>query len=439
MRCSGRCATAPACRRDQILDDNPIKNALDSIGKEEFLAHTAEALGAIGDPAAIPSLCRLVAAPGDHYDEPRPAAAHALATCLAAAPAPRELADSVLAAMLDVIRDRSDAELNAELHFAYGRVVAQLPPARREAARAQLERTPSSEDGPLPVLARRAALALTARGALDTETAAALRPLLHAAFTELDYDHEHTIRNIRLALRIGESLPALVDPDDLIGLTRFSEHEIRSRAHAILGGLGRPVRPASVIERHAAQRLTDEEVVELLDDEHVVNRATLIGEAERRSLDTARPAVLRAARAVIDRAREGSENLLDPDTRVLEAAVRFLRDDPDGDTIALFDRMLRHSNHHVKWELLQVPPEHDGLLPGMFHVLSEKWGWQEDAARQFLAAHQGTPAYEAARAMADPRGLAPTGPLNGKDRADDDDDDDDDDDEDDDDDDEQMN
>jgi hypothetical protein len=36
----------------------------------------------------------------------------------------------------------------------------------------------------------------------------------------------------------------------------------------------------------------------------------------------------------------------------------------------------------------------------MFHVLGERWGWQEKAARQWLAHYQGTAAYDEARAKA---------------------------------------
>jgi hypothetical protein len=42
--------------------------------------------------------------------------------------------------------------------------------------------------------------------------------------------------------------------------------------------------------------------------------------------------------------------------------------------------MLRHSNFHVKWELLQEPPEDERLLPGMF-LPGQRWGWQEKTAR----------------------------------------------------------
>ena len=79
--------------------------------------------------------------------------------------------------------------------------------------------------------------------------------------------------------------------------------------------------------------------------------------------------------------------------------MTVLRAEPlDDDVIALFDRMLRHSNYHVKWELLLEPPRDERLIGGMFHVLGEKWGWQEKAAKKWLARFRGTPAYEASDA-----------------------------------------
>ena len=85
----------------KILDDNPIKSSLDSIGKEDFVATTATALGTIADPSAIPALDarRRRARAAQRRGAPR--AAEALASCLAAAPEPRDVDDAVLAALLD--------------------------------------------------------------------------------------------------------------------------------------------------------------------------------------------------------------------------------------------------------------------------------------------------------------------------------------------------
>jgi hypothetical protein len=95
-------------------------------------------------------------------------------------------------------------------------------------------------------------------------------------------------------------------------------------------------------------------------------------------------------------ARQGGESLLDPDMRVLEAGVSFLCEDAlDDDVIELFDRMLRHSNVHVKWELVEQLPPDERLIGAMFHVLGEKWGWQEVAARAWLEQFRGTATYEA--------------------------------------------
>ena len=100
---------------------------------------------------------------------------------------------------------------------------------------------------------------------------------------------------------------------------------------------------------------------------------------------------------MISRARQGSANLLDQDSRIFEVAIPILRRELDADTIALFDRMLRHSNFHVKWELLSAPPADPRLIGAMFHVLGERWGWQEKTAKAWLARFAGTDAYEVER------------------------------------------
>ncbi len=138
----------------------------------------------------------------------------------------------------------------------------------------------------------------------------------------------------------------------------------------------------------------------LLGEPHVVGRAALVAEAGRRALPAARPAILAVANVVIERARPHGE-LLEPDSRLLEAAVIALRTGAlDADTIALFDRMLRHANPQVKWELLQDPPDDDRLIGGMFVVLAAKWGWQHSTAVEWLTAREGSPAFEEERKRA---------------------------------------
>ena len=382
----------------KILDDTTISSSLDAIGKEDFIVKVATALGAISDPAAIPALTKVVRAAGDHNDEARAPAAEALAACLAMAPEPRDVDDDVLAALLAPIEERNDAEANADLHFAYGRLASVLAPARREQARKRLADAPTRRSDPTPTLARKASLLLAAGTSPDAAALAELRPLVHGALTQLDYAHEYTVRNIRTALRICEALPELVDPDDLVWLTRFAEPDLRSRAHALLARANRPLAPAPIFDRATAKALADSALVAFLEDPHLVGRAALISEAGRRKLAAARAAIIAATDAAITRARPGGANLLEPDSAILSAAVSALRTgDLHTDTIGLFDRMLRHSNHHVKWELLQDPPKDERLIGGMFHVLGEKWGWQETTAKTWLAEFQGTAAYEAER------------------------------------------
>lgn len=384
----------------QILDET-ITSSPDTPGKDDLIAATATALGAIGDPAAIDALVRVVTAAGSHNDRPRPVAAEALASCLAAAPEPRHVDDGVLAGLLTTIGERNDGWLNAESQLAYGRLAQQLPPDRRALARQRLADAETARDDAIAMLARQAALVLASPATPSEPPPRGLGALLHDSLTSLAYDHEDTVHNLRIALRVAAVVPELVDPDDLVWLTRFTEPEIRDAAHVLLVQLGAPLARAAVFDPLSARELDDDALVRAIGEPHVVGRAALIGEAGRRGLAGARRAIVDACHDVISRARQGGENLLDPDVRVLEAAVPLLREPPlDDDAVALFDRMLRHSNYHVKWELLQAPPRDERLVGGMFHVLGEKWGWQEKTARAWLAVFEGTPAYEFERKLA---------------------------------------
>ncbi len=385
----------------QILETTTIRSSLDSISKGELIASTAAALGAIGEPSAIPALAKVVAAAGTHNDAPRATAADALASCLQKTPEPRQVDDAVLGELLTMICERNDGELNAESHFAYGRLVRLLPPDRRADARRKLADADTARDDAIAMLARQAALLLASPTTPIEPPPRDLQPLLRESLTTLDFDHEYTVRNLRVALRVAEVVPDLVDADDVIWLTRFAEADIRRTAHALLAKLGKPLAEAPAYDRLSVRALADEDLVRLIGEAHVVGRAALIHEVGLRRLAAARHAVVNACHDVISRARQGGENLLDPDTRVVEAAIPFLREPPlDADVIALFDRMLRHSNVHVKWELVEDAPRDERLIGGMFHVLGEKWGWQEDAARRWLSRFRGTPTYQVEHARA---------------------------------------
>jgi anaerobic C4-dicarboxylate transporter DcuA/anaerobic C4-dicarboxylate transporter DcuB len=92
--------------------------------------------------------------------------------------------------------------------------------------------------------------------------------------------------------------------------------------------LGKPLAPAPVFDARTAQQLDDEGLVRAIGDAHVVGRAAVIAEAGRRRLGRAKRAIIDACHDAISRARQGGENLLDPDTRVFEAAIPILREPP---------------------------------------------------------------------------------------------------------------
>jgi suppressor of fused len=376
----------------RILESTRIASALDAVGKEELLTATANALEAIADPAAIPALSKLVAAPGRYNDEPRAAAASALAACVDAAPARPPLDGTLFDAMARAIGHAEDDEYLAEMHLAYAALARTLPSPARAAAQRLLDLDVELDPGGVAMLARRVALALCGDDAgPDADTTAALRARLHASLRDPGFDHDAAIRNLRIVLRIAARLPALADGADLVWLTRLAEPDIRARAHELLAAAGRPLARAAAFDRRKARGVSDRELVRWISETHVVGRAALVAEAGRRKLASARPAIIRAAHAVIDHARPAGQDLLDPEARLLETAVSALLDGPlDDDTIALFDRMLRHDNHRVKWELLQSPPRDKRLIGGMIHVLGEGWGWQETAAKQWLASYTQT-------------------------------------------------
>jgi hypothetical protein len=380
----------------RILEHVEVEHAVDAIGRDELLSSTAAALGAIADPSAIPALAKLVAAPGRKHDKPRPAVADALASCLAVTPEPRDVDDAVLAALLATIRERNDGELNAEAHVAYGRLARQLRTERRAEASRRLAASETARDDATAALARHAALVL-ASAPLGMPSAE-VRSLLHECLTGVAYDHDATVRELRIALRVADVLRELVDPDDLRWLTRFAEPDLRRRAHELLAVLGHPLPEAAAHDRRTARALDDDALVRAISEPHVIGRAALIAEAARRELGAARRVIVAACEDVRSRARRGSAGLLDPDARVLEAALPLLCESPlDAETVALLDRLLRHSNPHVKWALLEAPPRDERLIGGMFHVLRERWGWQEVAARAWLEGFQGSPAYDQAR------------------------------------------
>ncbi len=285
------------------------------------------------------------------------------------------------------------------------------PHALRPRERSRTARSPRSSTPARRAVAARALadlaespLAAEAARALVGEPAAALAALLHAELTSVAADHDETVQRLRAALEIAAAFLAHVRAEDLIWISRFAEPELRASAHVMLDRLGAPLELAHVYDAAAARDLDDAELVDELAEPHVVGRAALIDEAGDRQLTSARRAIVGACSEVIARARPGTARLLHHDARVLEAGVAVLRgavtrgqhDREEDDAIALFDRMLRNSNIHVKWELLQQPPVDARLIGGMFHVLGEHWGWQELAAKRWLARFAGTQAYEAA-------------------------------------------
>lgn len=339
-------------------------------------AHVAELAGVVGDPAIVPALVDALGS------------AHAAVAAAALGEIGDPAAAPVLVAVMASESHALAARVAAARALAFGPLAATLTLARRaEAARALAE------------LAHEPLAAAGAR-ALAGEPAPELAELLHVELTELADDHDATVAKLRAALDVATAFSEQVRAEDLVWLTRFAEIELRAAAHALLVSLGSPLPFAPIYDAGAARALGDLELVHAIGEPHVVGRGALIAEAGRRGATGARRAIIGACSEVIARARAGTARLLHHDARVLAASVAALRSDLADDTIALFDRMLRNANVHVKWDLLQDPPIEPRLIGGMFHVAGERWGWQVLAAKRWLVRFVGTEAYEAERERA---------------------------------------
>jgi len=271
----------------------------------------------------------------------------------------------------------------AETFVAYGRLARQLPPHHRVEAKRRITELELAEATPVERAARQLALLLASPAAPPPVPTPELRTTLHDALTDIDCDHHAALDQLRVALRVAELAHEVVDPADVVWLTRFAEPDLRTRAHALLAKLGKPLPPAPVFDAAAAKQLDDAALVARIGESHVVGRAALIAEAARRDLAAARKPIVDACHDVIARARSQAP-LLDHDARVLEVALPALVP-LDSDAVKLFDRILRHANLSLKSALLRDPPRDPRLIGGMTHVAEHDWGWHEKAANKWLA------------------------------------------------------
>ncbi len=326
---------------------------------DELVATTARALGAIGDPRAVPALCDVAAAAGSFVA--KPAAAAALAACLAGGREMRGLDDAELAEVLAAIIDAGDGRLDPITSFACGRIARLLPPHRRAEARRRLAELAPPELDPLAQLARMVALQLASPAVPAPPPPAEARSLLERALTELAGSQAAFPPRWRLALEIAATVPELAEATALLPLTRVLDPETRRLAHAVLARLGRPEPVAPIFDAAAAHRLDDAELVRRLDTVHVVGRDALVAEIGRRKLPAARPTLLGACHTAIATAR-GGDRLFEHDRRLLAAALPILARTPDAEVGAVVDRMAQHPNAALqrlakKWHHLRHDDE----------------------------------------------------------------------------------
>lgn len=197
---------------------------------------------------------------------------------------------------------------------------------------------------------------------------------LEAIFTERAFDQKGTIKLRRFGLLVHEIFGLLPGPEILeaaAGLDPDLDEEL-----ARLGGFDVPPR----ITWFEVEQMDSAELQKVLQDPKVSGRAhaarRVRGDADcRKALEDAIQTVL--------------ERPFDDDVRyLLKESVMSLVALPESDsTVTLFDLLLRHENQSLKAQILRHPPAWSNLKGGMEFVRDEKWGWQEDAANEWLEEH----------------------------------------------------
>ena len=321
---------------------------------DALVAATARALGAIGDARAVAVLSDVAAAPGTFVA--KPAAAAALAACIASARETRVLDDADLTDVLAAIVEAGEGQLDPVTWLACGRIARQLPPHRRVETRRRFTRVASPDDE-LGMLARGVALQLASPTVPPPPPPPELRGLLERALVTPEGSSSVVAERWKLALEIAVTMPELVELQTIAPLTRVLDPEVRAAAHAVLARLGHPAPVAPIFDATAAHRLDDGELVRRLDVVHLVGRAALVTEIGRRKLPAARPAIIAACNSAIAAARPG-ERMFEHDRRVLVAALPILARTPDAEAGGVVERMAEHPNEALqrlakKWHHLR--------------------------------------------------------------------------------------
>ncbi|MFT3696302.1 MAG: hypothetical protein QM831_24390 [Kofleriaceae bacterium] len=308
---------------------------------DELVAATARALGAIGDPRAVPALVDVAAAAGTFVA--KPAAALALAACVGK---DKALPDDELHDALGAIIDAGEGALDPPTTFAVGKVARLLPPHRRAEVRRRLQEQDPPAPEPEALLARAVALQLASPAVPAPAMPAEAR----------GYAERALLAQSTLALEIVATVPELADLETILPLTCVGDPAIRNAAHAVLVKLGHPAPLAPVFDATAAHRLDDTELMRRIEGTHVIGRDALVTELGRRKLPAARSAIVAACHGVL-----GSK-MFEHDRRLLEAALPILARTPDAEVGAVVDRMAQHQNVVVqklakKWHHLRHDDE----------------------------------------------------------------------------------
>lgn len=311
---------------------------------DALVAATARALGAIGDARAVAVLSDVAAAAGTFIA--KPAAAAALAACIASARETRVLDDADLTDVLAAIVEAGEGQLDPVTWLACGRIARQLPPHRRAETRQRFAEVATPGDD-LGMLARGVALQLASSTVPPPLPALELRGLLERTLVTPEARSSASVERWKLALEIAVTMPELVDLRTIVPLTRVTDPEVRAAAHAVLARLGQPAPVAPIFDATAAHRLDDGELARRLDVVHLVGRDALVTEIGRRKLPAARPGIVAACNHAIAAARAG-ERIFEHDRRLLVAALPILARTPDAIAGGIVERMAQHPNEALQ-------------------------------------------------------------------------------------------
>ena len=349
------------------------------IQREDLVAATLEALGALGDERCLEALVSCINEESAGYDKVRPLAARALGLL--------GMADG-----LPAIVEHAAQRPAPELLWAAGELHGGAPEELQQLALRELRRHQTVDDLTLRVVAQGAYLRAggSAPDLVDTVAEALRQPA---------YGRDETRERKIWALRtLGEH--AQVPLELAAPFVHTDEHPVREAARAAVARRGAEAPGPSYTFSF------------LLDD------ALAEGGLDRLHEALLDPATVFRYRVALRLAEHGDPASVGPLARAVEVRIQdFTAEDQRGDTpqdlavmvraLASFNRAegnrvlvrcLEHPSRQVRDPVLRCPPQDPALVPAMVHLLDDDYQWIRGAAEQFLEPFTDTDLYREAMA-----------------------------------------